>query len=1155
MTPKRQNQIDKLLQTTLSLPPPDSAAFLDKSCAGDTSLRMEVESLLASRSSSQERPSFGAESETISASGGEGCKGSDLVGKCMDRYRFLTLLGEGGMGQVYLAHDARLDRKVAIKVLLPDLTKNETLLNRFDHEARAASALNHPNILTIYDIGEIDSLHFIATEYVQGETLGHRLSNSRMTIDETLEIAIQVAGALAEAHNSGIIHRDIKPTNIMLRPDGNVKVIDFGLAKLVERLASSPNYDVSQMMVKTEPGVVMGTPIYMSPEQLRGSELDEQTDIFSFGIMLYQMISGKLPFRGSTQSESIAAILTEEPKPLSQYVPSVPRILDQIVGKALQKTKEARYQRMTDLLSELRALKLALRRSSQNQATSSEDTVRTLPLESHPDNLPIELTSFVGREVEIAAVSKLLLEENTRLVTLTGTGGVGKTRLCLRVAAHVAEQFIDGVHFVPLASINNPELISAAMAQTLGVRETAGYPLSTRLKEYLSGKHTLMVLDNFEQVIAGAPLLTELLTACPRLKVLVTSRALLHLRGECEFEVPPLDLPDLKSQCSIEDLSASPAVLLFTERASAVSPSFMVTNENARAVGEICVRLDGLPLALELAAARVRILSPQAILGRLEHRLDLLTRGQSDLPARQQTMRGTIAWSYELLSEGEKKLFSQLAVFVGGFTLEAAESVCGEATEPALGVLDGIFSLLENSLLRQQEADEPRFLMLETIREFAIERLMASGASSAMRRAHAVFLTGLVERAEPELRTSAQAAWLERLEREHDNIRAALRWSEETEEIELALRLAGAPVRFWEVRGYLSEGRAWLEELLMLAGDGGASASVRAKALVGAGLLARDQGDYYRAVTHLEQGLSLYRELEDDQAIASALNYLGLLARDRGDCSRAVTLLEEGLSRCRELGDRKGIAFSLNYLGLVALDQGEYERAEALQEESAAICREFGDQQGIASSLNSLGVIALDHGNCERAAPRFAESLALFRESGDKLGTATSLNNLGEMAQLQGDYERAAALFEESLALFQEAGDKRDVLTLFNNLGDIARRQGDYDRATTLFAQTLALPPLISDARGVAFCLEGLACVAFARNQPQRAARLLGAAESLRDGTDNPLPPSRCEEHFRNAAAVRTVLGDEVFWEAWSKGRAMTLKEATTYALEWIGSA
>jgi predicted ATPase len=1155
MTPERRNRIEKLLQTARDLTAPQRAAFLDEACAGDGSLRREVESLLAShRSSFAESPPFDAETEiAISASSEEPGKGGELTGRQMGRYRFLALLGEGGMGQVYLALDTRLGRKVAIKVLLPELTKNEALLHRFEQEARAASALNHPNILTIYDIGEIESLHFIATEYVQGETLGHRLSNSKMTLQETLDIATQVTGALAEAHRAGIVHRDIKPANIMLRPDGNAKVIDFGLAKLVERHASSANYEVLRMtMVNTEPGIAMGTPIYMSPEQLRGSQLDEQTDIFSFGVMLYQMISGKLPFRGSTQSEVIAAILTDEPKPVSQYLPGVPSDLDQIVSKALQKTKEARYQEMKDLLFDLQALKrkLELGASSQNQTRRLEDTVRTPPPESHPDNLPIELTSFIGREAEIAAISKLLLQENTHLVTLTGTGGVGKTRLCLQVASHVAEQFIDGVHFVPLASINDFELISAAMAQTLGVRETVGYPLSTSLKEHLSGKHTLMVFDNFEQVIAGAPLLTELLTACPRLKVLVTSRALLHLRGECEFEVPPLELPDLKSQSLIEDLSTCPAVLLFTERARAVSPSFVVTNENARAVAEICVRLDGLPLALELAAARVRILSPQAILGRLGSRLDLLTRGPSDLPARQQTMRSTIAWSYELLSEREKKLFGQLAVFVGGFTLEAAESVCGEATEPGLGVLDGIFSLLANSLLRKQEADEPRFLMLETVREFALERLMAIGESRAVHRAHAVFLMGLVERAEPELRTSAQAAWLARLDREHDNIRAALRWTEESEEIELALRLAGAPLRFWEVRGYLSEGRAWLEELLMLARDSSASASVRAKALVGAGVLARDQSDYDRAVTLLEQGLALYRELEDDQAIASSLNILGLVARDRGDYSRAVTLLEEGLTRYTELADRKGIAFSLNYLGLVALDQGEYERAEALQEESVAISREFGDQQGIASSLNSLGVIALDHGNYERAAPRFAESLVLFRESGDKLGTATSLNNLGEVAQLQGDYERAAVLFEESLALFQEAGDKRNVRTLFNNLGDVARRQGDYKRATTLFAQTLALAPLISDKPGIAFCLEGLACIAFARNQPERAARLFGAAESLRDGIDNPLPPTRREEHFRNAAAVHTVLGNEVFWEAWSAGREMTLKETITCALE-----
>lgn len=1153
MTPERRNQIDKLLQRTLDLAPPRRAAFLDEACAGDVSLRREVESLLSARSSLMASPLVDAETEVAMRASDEGrSEEGVLVGRRMGRYRFLALLGEGGMGQVYLAHDTRLGRKVAIKVLLPELTKNEMLLHRFEQEARAASALNHPNILTVYDIGEIDSLHFIATEYVQGETLGHLLSNSTMTIDGTLDIAAQVAGALAEAHRAGIVHRDIKPTNIMLRPDGAVKVIDFGLAKLVE--PSSANYDVPRMtMVNTEPGIVMGTPFYMSPEQLRGSQLDGQTDIFSFGVMLYQMISGKLPFRGSSQSEVIAAILTEEPKPVSQYIPNVLRDLDQLVSKALQKTKEARYQEMKDLLSDLQALKrkLELGASPPIQTVRLEDTVRTPQPESHPDNLPIELTSFVGREAEIAAVSKLLLQESTRLLTLTGTGGVGKTRFCLQVAARVADQFSDGVHFVPLASINDSELIGGVTAQKLGVRETAGYPLSASLKEHLSGKHTLLVFDNFEQVIAGAPLLTELLTDCPRLKVLVTSRVLLHLRGECEFEVPPLELPDLKSRSSVEDLLRCPAVLLFTERARAVSPGFVVTNENARAVAEICVRLDGLPLALELAAPRLRLLSPKAILAHLDSRLDLLTRGPSDLPTRQRTMRSAIAWSYDLLDAEAKRLFRYLSVFVGGFTLEAAESVCGDPTGRGSSVLDGLSSLLENSLLRSKTEEEPRFVMLETIREFASERLAKSRKTESIRRAHALFFSDLVEKTGPHLKGTGQASLLQRLEVERGNLRAALSWAKETGDIEMGLLIAAAHGRFWWARGHLSEGRRWLEEFLVPKQNSGSSIVVRAKGLYEAGVLAYMQNDYDHARARLEESRVLYQQLKDNYGVASSLNILGLLAHDQSDNNRALALLEEGLELSRELRDEQGIAFALGQLGIVEQEQGNYQRAMSLHEESAAIRARLEDGVGSAAALNNAGLVALDNCEYQKAGRLFDQALALSRKVGYKAGVAASLNNLGELAQHRSNYVEAKELFTEALTLFGEEGDKRDVAAIINNLADLAQLDGDYVGAARLHRDVLMLLRNSGESSMIASCLEGLASLACERNHPDVATRILGSAEALREAIGIPLPLTRRNTYESTANTARIALGEAAFSATWQEGRAMTIEHATNVALEF----
>ncbi|MDQ5851887.1 MAG: adenylate/guanylate cyclase domain-containing protein, partial [Chloroflexota bacterium] len=495
-------------------------------------------------------------------------------------------------------------------------------------------------------------------------------------------------------------------------------------------------------------------------------------------------------------------------------------------------------------------------------------------LDNRPNNLPAQPTPFIGREREVAAVRQRLLHPDIRLITLTGPGGIGKTRLGLRVAAQVLNDFPDGVYFVALAPISDPMLVSVTVAQTLGVKETSGESLLDSLKAYLREKQLLLLLDNFEQVVVAAPLITELLAAAPGLKVLVTSRASLHLQGEREFPVPPLALPDPKHLPTLDTLSQYEAVELFIQRAQAVNPDFQVTNTTAPAVAEICVRLDGLPLAIELAAARSKLLSPQALLQRLQHRLQVLTGGARDLPARQQTLRSTIDWSFSLLEAGEQTLFARLGVFVGGFSVEAAETVChesgigdqwsgvrgqesgdeGRSASPSqiptpdsrlpIPVLDGLQSLLDKSLLHQVPgaSGEPRFRMLEIIREYALERLAARGEVEATERTHATYYLTLAEAAAPELQGSRQGAWLEQLEMEHDNLRAALRWSLNRGEVEVGLRLGAALWRLWHMRGYVSEGREWLEKLLPLSEHSRVSPSVRAQALNAAGVLAQQQG-------------------------------------------------------------------------------------------------------------------------------------------------------------------------------------------------------------------------------------------------------------------------------------------------------------------------
>jgi predicted ATPase/class 3 adenylate cyclase len=581
-------------------------------------------------------------------------------------------------------------------------------------------------------------------------------------------------------------------------------------------------------------------------------------------------------------------------------------------------------------------------------------------LAGRPNNLPAQPTPLVGREREAAAAVALLGRDDVRLLTLTGPGGTGKTRLGLQVAADLLEAFPDGCWFVDLAPLADPALVPSAIASVLGVREEGGRPLAEALADHLRDKALLLVLDNLEQLLpAAAPGIGGLLAACPGLTVLATSRAPLRLRAEREWPVPPLGLPDRARLPPLDRLTQYAAVRLFAERAQAVRPDFAVTTANAPAVAEICWRLDGLPLAIELAAARVKAFPPEALLRRLERRLGALTGGARDLPLRQQTLRGAIAWSHDLLGEAERVLFRRLAVFAGGATLEAAEAVAGPDGEA--DVFGALASLVDQSLVRQGEGPgalpegEPRFSMLETIREYGLEQLERSGEAEEAHERHATFFLALAEAAEGELGGPAQGAWLGRLEDEHANLRAALGWALEREP-GTALRLGGALRGFWEARGHLTEGRGWLERAL--AGGGGAPAELRAKGLRGAGYLAYRQGDYERAVTQFGEGLALNRALGDRAGIANSLTNLGVVAHRRGEPDRAAALYEEGLGLCRELGDRAGIARSLVNLGAVALDRGEPDRAATLLEESLGLARGLGVGDVVLEGLEGLAAVA-----------------------------------------------------------------------------------------------------------------------------------------------------------------------------------------------------
>ena len=712
-------------------------------------------------------------------------------------------------------------------------------------------------------------------------------------------------------------------------------------------------------------------------------------------------------------------------------------------------------------------------------------------------------TSFIGHEKETAEIARLLTGAG-RLLTLTGPAGVGKTRLALEAAAGMGGQFAHGVMCVSLAPLRDPSLVVAALAAALGVPERQGRSRLDSLKEALRDRSQLLVLDNFEQVLPAAPVLVELVIACPGLRLLVTSRAALRVSGEQEFVVSPLRLPGPGAAMhNPAELGRVEAVQLFVDRARAVRSDFALSEQTAGAVADICERLDGLPLAIELAAAWARVLEPPELRARLQHRLPLLMAGARDLPPRQQTLRAAIGWSYELLDADERRLFRQLAVFAGGCTLEAAEAVCG--AESTLLVLA---RLVEQSLLRHEPTgDEPRFGMLETTREYALEQLETNGEADVLRRRHASYYLRLAEIARPELSGPSQAEWLERLEREHANFRAALQAALDRGDVDTALRLAAALNGFWEARGHLAEGRRWLDAALAR-GESQPPAS-RAAALHGAAVLALRQGDH----------------------------------------SSAAGLLQEALALWRGLGDQAGTAASLNTLANAVMNLGDYGRARALFQESLSIQRELNDRRGVATALHNLGTLAATEGDHQAARPLLEEGLALRREMGDLTGIALALDNLGVVLRVLGDYAQADALLEEGLELRRHLGHKWGISSSLANLAQSALDQGDAARAATLTRESLRLAWEIGDHVWIPNCLEEIAGALVQEEQVLEAARLLGAAEALRERVGCQPAPYEIPRLEGFTAGVRARLEPAALATQWTAGRAMSLEQAVQAAL------
>jgi non-specific serine/threonine protein kinase len=1082
-----------------------------------------------------------------------------LVGAVLDgKYRVDALLGSGAMGAVYRATQLNLSRTVAVKVVRGHIVDDAVVLERFKREALTIARLRHPHIVAIYDFGVAHGAGaYIVMEYLEGCSLRQEIQRrGRMPGPYAAEVVRQACSALHAAHAAGVVHRDIKPDNIFLTAasDGgvDVKVLDFGVAKLEGGAETAER-------ALTMSGAIVGTPVYMSPEACENLACDARSDVYSLGCVLYEMVTGRPPFIANSIPQLLLAHVAHAPEPPGRFAPGLAPELEAAILRALAKRPADRFQTAAELRRavapdaatsspQIPNARVADTIPDGNWSVPSTEVIAVSTGEPDlardtaalpPTNIPQQLTSFVGRAAEVAEVMSLV--PTARLLTLTGPGGIGKTRLALQAAAELRESFRDGVWVVELAALADQAFVEQAVAAALGVREEPGRMPLASLAAHLQDREVLLALDNCEHLREScAALAGALLRACPGLRLLASSQVPLGALGELVYRVSPLTLPDAGDR-TVEALLERDAVRLFVDRAKLARPGFALTSANAQVVASLCRKLDGIPLAIELAAARVKVLSLEQILMRLDDRFRLLTGGDRAALPRQQTLRATLDWSHSLLSPAEQALLRRLSVFAGGCTLDAAEQVAScELREEVAScelrvaspegnpdsdlttytsrsaqlatdeVLDGLASLVDRSFVSvEEQAGAVRYRMLETVRQYGVEKLKEEKEDRGARAAHLDWC----------LRISGAATWdqwrpdererLSMLEAEHDNLRAALRWSlGPGGDAEAGLRLCCALGRFWETRGYWSEGRQWLETAL--AACAGGETQWRARALHWAGWLAYCQGDLQQAIAPLERCLALRRELGDTERVALTLIDLGNIVEDQGDFDQAEALYGEALGLCREIDLQFGVARALSGIGLAALSRCEYERSEAL----------------------------------------YAEALEMVRRVDHKPGIRVVLHQLGEIAMRRGDLDRATRLLDESMENATDAADTRLTAHSLHVMSAVARGRGENEEALSLAGRALEMFREIGDKRGVAYALESFACTAAARGQAERALTLFGAAEAIRETIQLTLTPADREALAQFLGAARRAAGEGGAERAIAAGRAMGPDRAAAYALE-----
>ncbi|HLK59211.1 MAG TPA: tetratricopeptide repeat protein [Chthonomonadaceae bacterium] len=838
-----------------------------------------------------------------------------------------------------------------------------------------------------------------------------------------------------------------------------------------------------------------------------------------------------LPFRLENVSLS---------KPMEYFI-SVPHWFD-----ALTQPLEPHLEHLAESVHRL------LTKPEEAAALTLREPTPIAPTEP-PHNLPRQLTTFVGREKQVEDVKKLVASKP--LTTLVGMGGCGKTRLALHVGNQVLNEHKDGVWFVELAPLSDPNLVPQTVASEFDVREEPGRSVTQTLIDHLKSKKTLLLLDNCEHVLSACSTLTHaLLRACPQLRVLASSREVLSVQGEAVYHVPTLSLPPKrwKPGENLEEIMQYEAVHLFVERARLARPDFTLTEQNALALVQLCHQLDGIPLALELAAARIKSLSVEEIVARLDNRFRLLTGGSKTAPAKNQTLRAMIDWSYDLLTEPERTLFRRLSVFAGGWTLAAAEAVCVGDDVEDWEVLDLLTQLVDKSLvIAEEDEGTSRYRTLETVRQYGREKLAETNEYDTIRSRQRDFFLAFAEEAVEKLKGAEMGDWLDRVEEENDNLRAALNWSLDPSQSDkdTALRLAVALARFWMVRGYLSEGRQWLTDAL---GTGGAKepTKLRARALNNAGILAWSQRDYSSVAILQEECLGIREKIGDTQGMANSLNNLGIVAAEQGDYTVAQTLYEQALEIKRSMGDKTGIADSLNSLGVVVYEQGDYKAARTYHEEALKLRRELNNPSRVTISLNNLAMVNQYQGDYATAQALYEESLGISRELEDKAGIATCLNYLGILAIEQGDTTTAEQNSSEALTLLYELGDKQGIADALNTLGKVAFVCKDVNKARSQFAGSLLLFQEIGDKPGLVEVMEKMARLAWSKGQGEQAAKLFGFAAKQRETMGLPLTPAELQELAVDIEAAEKALGTAAFGAAWEAGSAFDIELAVTEALK-----